>query len=98
MFQQNASKLIFVCVTNSQNVRPLFHKSVISHNPLQKIYLNLARKCKNEFNENEIKFNWLKLLKKFCYGITDRRTKKPPLPVSDWLIGENILSFILLLK
>ena len=36
---------------------PLFQKKVISHNPLQNIYPNLARVCKNKFHENEVKLN-----------------------------------------
>ena len=43
MFQQNANKLVFVCVTNSGNIIPLFHKKVTFHHPLQKKYPNLAR-------------------------------------------------------
>ena len=61
MFQQNANKLLFVCVTNSRNTLPLFHKKVISHDPLQKIYPNLARTCK--FYENKIKLNRTKPIK-----------------------------------
>ena len=64
MFQQNANKLFFVCVTNSRNIIPLFHKKVISHDPLQKVYPNFARTCKNKFYENKIKLNRLNLLKK----------------------------------
>ena len=84
MFQQNANnanKVFFVCVTNSRNIIPLFHKKVISHDPLQKIYPNLARTCKNKFHDNKIKLNWLNLLKKIHYGITDRGggwQKAPP--------------------
>ena len=37
MFQQNANKLFFICVTNSQNIIPLFHKELVSHDPLQKM-------------------------------------------------------------
>ena len=65
MFQQNANKLFFVCVTNSRNIIPLFHKKVIYHDSLQNIYPSLARTCKNKFYENKIKFNWLNLLKNF---------------------------------
>ena len=36
MFQQNSNRWFFVCVTNSQNNIPLFHKRFISHDPLQK--------------------------------------------------------------
>ena len=61
MFQQNAKKLFFVCFTNSQNTLPLFHKKVISHDPLQKIYPNLARTCR--FYENKIKLNRIKPIK-----------------------------------
>ena len=70
----------FLYVTNSTNIIPLFHKKVISHEPLEKIYPNLARTCKNEFYDNKIKLNWLNLLEKIYYGINDRRegVKKPP--------------------
>ena len=44
----------FVCVPNSRNIIPLFHKKVISHDPLPKIYPNLVRTRKNKFYENEI--------------------------------------------
>ena len=57
----------FLCLINSRNTIPLFHRKVISHNPLQEIYLNLARTFKN----------------KIYYGITDRGSKKPPHPMSD---------------
>ena len=76
MFQQNANKLFLVCVTNSRNIIPLFHGKVISHDPLQNIYPNLARTCKNKFYKNKIRLNWLNLLKKFYYGITDRGTSQ----------------------
>ena len=59
MFQQNANKWFFVCVTNSRNIIFLFHKKVISHDLLQKIYPNLARTCINKFYENKKKLNWL---------------------------------------
>ena len=64
MFQQNANKQFFVCVTNSQNIIPLPQK-VISHDPLQKNYPTLARTCKNKFYGDKIMLNWLNLLKKF---------------------------------
>ena len=67
MFQQNANnanKVFFACVANSRNIIPLFYKKVISHDPLQKNYTNLARTCKNKFHEIKIKLNWLKLFKK----------------------------------
>ena len=63
MFQQNANKEFFVGVTNSRNIIPPFQKKVISHDPLQKNYPNLARTCKNKFYENEINLNWINLLK-----------------------------------
>ena len=50
----------------SQNIIPLFHKKVISHDPLQQTYPNLGRTCKNKFYENKIKL------------ITDTGAKKPP--------------------
>ena len=78
-----------VCVTNTQNIIPLFHKKVISHDPLQKIHPNLARTCKNKY-ENKIKLNCLKLLKKFYYGIADRRPKSPPAPVPDSVKKEKL--------
>ena len=68
------------CVPDSRNVMPLFHKKVTSHDPLQKIYPNLARMCKNKYYENKIKLNWLNQLKKSCYGITDRGDQKVPPP------------------
>ena len=40
MFQQNANKLFFICVTNSQNIIPLFHKKFISLHPLQEMKLS----------------------------------------------------------
>ena len=83
MFQQNAIKWFFVCVTDFGNIKPLFHEAITSHDPLQKIYPNLARTCKNKFYDNIIKVNWLNLSKNFYYGITDRRGTKPPTPVSD---------------
>ena len=85
MFQQNANKCFFVCVTNSGSIIPLFHKNVISHDPLQKICSNLARPtCKNKLYENKIKLNWLNLFNFFYYGIIDRvGGKKPPTPMSD---------------
>ena len=49
---------------------------VLAHDPLQKIYSNLARTSKNKFYENQIKLNWLNLLKKFYYGVTDKAAKK----------------------
>ena len=70
MFLQNANKCFFVCATNSRNIILLFPKKVISHDPLQKLYANLARTCKNKFYENKIKLDWLTLFKKFYYGIT----------------------------
>ena len=86
MFLQNANKCFFVCATNSRNIILLFPKKVISHDPLQKLYANLARTCKNKFYENKIKLEWLTLFKKFYYGITDRGAKKLP-PVSDRVKG-----------
>ena len=81
MFQQNANEGSFVCVTNSESNLHLFHKKVISQDPLQKIYPNLARTYKNIFHENKIKPNWLNLLKKFYYSLTDSgKGKKAPLP------------------
>ena len=68
--------MIFVCVTNSQNIIPLFHKKVISHDHLQNIYSNLAGTCKNKIYENKIKLNWLNVLKKIYYCITNRGAKK----------------------
>ena len=62
------------------NIIPLFHKKIISHDLLQKIYPNLARTCKNKFYENKIKFSWLNPLKNFHYSVTDRGTKKHPFP------------------
>ena len=53
----------FICATNSRHITPLFHKKVISHDPLQKNYPNLARTRKNKFYENRIKLNWLNLSK-----------------------------------
>ena len=55
---------------------------VISHNPLEKLYQNLARMCKKEFYENKINLNWLKLLRKIYYVVTDREggQKAPPPP------------------
>ena len=61
MFLQNANKCFFVCATNSRNIILLFPKKVISHDPLQKLYANLARTCKNKFYENKIKLDWLTL-------------------------------------
>ena len=52
----------FVCVTNSGDIIPLFHKKAISHDPLRKIYQNLAETCKNKFYQNEIKLDWLNVL------------------------------------
>ena len=66
---QNANKCFFACVTNSRNIIPLFHKKVITHDPLQKIYPNLGRTCKNKFYENKIKLNWFNQLKKNYYVI-----------------------------
>ena len=76
IFQQNANKWFFVCVTNPRNIISIFHKKVLAHDPLQKIYSNLARTSKNKFYENEIKLNWLNLLKNFYYGVTDKWAKK----------------------
>ena len=39
-----------------------------SHNPH---YADLVGTCKNKFYENEIKLNWLNLLKNIHYGIAD---------------------------
>ena len=44
--QQNANKWLFVCVTNSHNFTSLFHKKVISLDPLQKVFSNMTRTCK----------------------------------------------------
>ena len=41
MFQQNAENNFFVCITNSRNIIPLFHKKVTSHDPLQKICVQI---------------------------------------------------------
>ena len=65
----------FLYITSSHNIIPLFNKKVISHDPLLKFYPNLARTCKNKFYENKIKFNWLNVLKKNYYCVTDRGTK-----------------------
>ena len=65
----------------------LYHKRVISHDPLQKIYPNLARTCENKFCENKTKFNWLNLLKKIYYVITGAK-KSPPF-FSLYQIGLN---------
>ena len=81
MFQQNANELFFVCVANSRNIIPLFHRKVISHDPLQKNYPNLARTYKNKFYENKINLNLVKSIKKNYYGIIDRGAKKPPPPI-----------------
>ena len=70
MFQQNADKLFFVCVTNTQNIIPLFYKKIRSHNPLQKIYPNSPRTCKNKLYENKVKPNWPNLLKSFLSPYT----------------------------
>ena len=48
-----------MCVTNSRNITPLFHKKAIPHDHLQKRYPNLARTCENKFYENEMQLNWL---------------------------------------
>ena len=64
MFQQNANKWFFVCVKNSRNIIPPFHKKVISNDPPQNIYPNLTRTGKNKFYENKIKLNRLNPLKK----------------------------------
>ena len=55
MFQQNADKWFFVCVTNSRNIIPLFHVKIMPNDSLQMIDLNLARTCKNKFCENKIR-------------------------------------------
>ena len=71
----------FVFVTISRNTAPLFHKKAITQDPLQKIYPNMARMCKNKFLENKVKLKWLNTSKKIYYGITDRgRGQKAPLP------------------
>ena len=81
MFQKNANERSFVCVTNSESNLHLFHKKVISQDPLQQIYPNLARTYKKIFHENKIKPNWLNLLKNFYYSLTDSgRGKKAFLP------------------
>ena len=49
MFQQNGNEWFLVCVTDSRNIIPLFHKKFISHDPLQKIYPNLAKQMKINF-------------------------------------------------
>ena len=64
MFQQSAYKWFFEGANNSLNFIPIFHKKVISQDPLQKIYPNVARTCKTKFYENKIKLNWLNLFKK----------------------------------
>ena len=56
MLQQDANNFL-LCVTNSQNIMPFFNRKVISHDPLQKNFPNLARMCKNKFYENKIKLN-----------------------------------------
>ena len=68
MFQQNASKKFFACVTNSRNIIPLFHKKARSRDPLEKIYPNLARTCKNKLYEYKIKLTWLNILKNVYYA------------------------------
>ena len=78
MFQENANKWFFVCVTNSGNI-PLFHEKVISQDLLQKDYPNLSRTCKTKLYVNEIKLNWLNLIKKMLLGYNWGGTK----PVSD---------------
>ena len=45
----------FLYVSLILEILYLFHKKVISHDPLQKMYPNLARTCKNKFYENKIK-------------------------------------------
>ena len=92
MFLQNANKCFFVCATNSRNIILLFPKKVISHDPLQKLYANLARTCKNKFYENKIKLDWLTLFKKFYYGITDRGAKKLPPPCQIELREQCVLT------
>ena len=67
--------MIFVCVTNSGNIITLFHRKVISHDQLQNIYSNLPGTRKNKIHENKIKLNWLLVLKKIYYCVTDRRAK-----------------------
>ena len=54
MFQQNVNKQFLVCVNNSQNIIPFFHKNVISHDSLKKIYPNLTRTCKNKYYEQMV--------------------------------------------
>ena len=56
---------MFACATNSRTIIPLLHRKVISHDPIQRIYPNLAKTGKNKFYENEIKLNWLNVSKKF---------------------------------
>ena len=81
MFQQNANKWFFECVSNSRNIIPLFHKKVISCDPLQKINQNLARKSKNKFYENKVKLNWLNLFKKILLWYNWLEVaKSPPSP------------------
>ena len=60
---------LFVCVTNSPNIIPLFLKKFISCDPSQNIYPNLARTCKNKFYGDEINLHNLNLLKKIYYRI-----------------------------
>ena len=62
-----------------RNIILLYHKKIISHDPLQNIYPNLAGTCKNKFYENKIILNSLHLLKNY-YGITDCWGKVPVPP------------------
>ena len=57
MFQQNSNKRSFARVINSRNIIDIFHKKVLSHDPLQKGYPNLAKTCKNKFYEIKIILN-----------------------------------------
>ena len=70
----------FVFVTISRNTIPLFHKKLITQDPLQKNYPNVATMCKNKFLENKTKLKWLNTSKKIYYGITDRGGQKAPPP------------------
>ena len=75
MFQQNTNKWFFVYVTNSRNIIHVFPKKIISHNPLQKVYPNFARTCKNKFYENKIKLNLQSELSVSVKENSDRKKK-----------------------
>ena len=74
---------LFVCVTNAQNIIPLFLKKVISHDPLQKIiqiWLKIwLKNKKNKFYGDKIKLHKLNLFKKNL--LQDRGVN--PSPMSD---------------